>query len=39
VAKGEMILGFREDNQKIEEMKQYLIEKGLEIEEVDNYVD
>ena len=34
-----MILGFREDNQKIEEMKQYLIEKGLEIEEVDNYVD
>ena len=39
VAKGEMILGFREDNQKKEEMKQYLIEKGLEIEEVDNYVD
>ena len=39
VAKGEMILGFRKDNQKIEEMKQYLIEKGLEIEEVDNYVD
>ena len=39
VAKGEMILGFREDNQKIEEMKHYLIEKGLEIEEVDNYVD
>ena len=39
VAKGEMILGFREDNQKIEEMKQYLIEKGVEIEEVDNYVD
>ena len=39
VAKGEMILGFREDNQKIEEMKQYLIEKGLEIEEVSEHVD
>ena len=39
VAKGRNVLGFREDNQKIEEMKQYLIEKGLEIEEVDNYVD
>ena len=38
VAKGEMILGFREDNQKIEEMKQYLIEKGLELSTVVGYV-
>ena len=39
VAKGEMIIGFEKTNSKVEEMKQYLIEKGLEIQEVDNYVD
>lgn len=39
VAKGEMIIGFDKTNSKVEEMKQYLIEKGLEIQEVDNYVD
>ena len=36
VAKGEMIIGFDKTNSKVEEMKQYLIEKGLEIQEVDN---
>lgn len=39
VTKGEMIIGFDKTNSKVEEMKQYLIEKGLEIQEVDNYVD
>lgn len=39
VAKGEMIIGFDKTNSKVEEMKQYLIEKGLEVQEVDNYVD
>lgn len=39
VTKGEMIIGFDKTNLKVEEMKQYLIEKGLEIQEVDNYVD
>ena len=39
VAKGEMILGFQEDSNNIEKMKEYLIERGLEIEEVDNYVE
>ena len=39
VAKGEMILGFQEDSNNVEKMKEYLIEKGLEIEEVDNYVE
>ncbi len=39
VAKGEMVIGFDKANSKVEEMKQYLIEKGLEIQEVDNYVD
>lgn len=39
VAKGEMIIGFDKTNSKVEEMKQYLIEKGLKIQEVDNYVD
>lgn len=39
VAKGEMILGFDKDCGKIEEMKQYLVDCGLAIEEVDDYVD
>lgn len=39
VAKGEMILGFQEDSNNVEKMKEYLIERGLEIEEVDNYVE
>ena len=39
VAKGEMILGFQEDSNNVEKMKEYLIERGLEIEEVDTYVE
>ena len=39
VAKGEMILGFQEDSNNVEKMKEYLKERGLEIEEVDNYVE
>lgn len=39
VAKGEMILGIQEDSNNVEKMKEYLIERGLEIEEVDNYVE
>ena len=39
VAKGEMMLGFQEDSNNVEKMKEYLIERGLEIEEVDNYVE
>lgn len=39
VAKGEMILGFQEDSNNVDKMKEYLIERGLEIEEVDNYVE
>lgn len=39
VAKGEMILGFQENSNNVEKMKEYLIERGLEIEEVDNYVE
>ena len=39
VAKGEMILGFQEDSNNVEKMKEYSIERGLEIEEVDNYVE
>ena len=39
VAKGEMILGFQKDSNNVEKMKEYLIERGLEIEEVDNYVE
>ena len=34
-----MILGFQEDSNNVEKMKEYLIERGLEIEEVDNYVE
>ena len=39
VAKGEMVLEFAPDCTKNKEMKQYLLDRGLEIEEVDNYVD
>lgn len=39
VAKGEMILGFQENSSNVEKMKKYLVERGLEIEEVDNYVE
>ena len=39
VAKGEMIVGFQDDSNNVEKMKEYLIERGLEIEEVDNYVE
>lgn len=39
VAKGEMILGFQENSSNVEKMKEYLVERGLEIEEVDNYVE
>lgn len=38
-AKGEMILGFPEGGTRIREMKEYLIQRGLEIEEADGYVD
>lgn len=39
VAKGEMILGFQENSSNVEKIKEYLVERGLEIEEVDNYVE
>ena len=39
VAKGEMILEFAPDCTKNKEMKQYLLDRGLEIEEVSEYVD
>ncbi len=39
VAKGEMVLEFAPDCTKNKEMKQYLLERGLEIEEVSEYVD
>lgn len=39
VAKGEMILEFIQDSARAGEMKQYLKERGLEIEEADDYVD
>jgi len=39
VAKGEMILEFIQDSTRAGEMKQYLKERGLEIEEADDYVD
>lgn len=38
-AKGEMILGFPETCTRIQDMKEYLISRGLEIEEADGYVD
>ncbi len=39
VAKGEMILEFQKGSINIDAMKQYLVEKGLELEEVVNNVD
>lgn len=39
VAKGEMILEFAPDCTKNKEMKQYLLDRGLDIEEVNEYVD
>ena len=39
VAKGEMILGLPQENELQQEMEQYLVEKGLEIEEVTGDVD
>lgn len=39
VAKGEMILQFAPDSQNVEAMQDYLKERGLDIEEVDNYVE
>lgn len=39
VAKGEMILEFAPDCTKNKEMKQYLLDRGLEIEEVNEHVD
>ena len=39
VAKGEMVLEFAPDYTKNKEMKQYLLDRGLEIEEVSEHVD
>ncbi len=39
IAKGEMILEFEEGSKQVEEMKSYLKERGLDVEEVDDYVD
>lgn len=39
VAKGEMILQFDKESRKSDEMKRYLQERGLELEEVETYVD
>lgn len=39
VAKGEMILQFAKESTKAQEMKEYLKERGLEIEEAITYVD
>ena len=39
VAKGEMVLEFAPDGTKNKEMKQYLLDRGLEIEEVSEHVD
>lgn len=39
VAKGEMVLEFASDCTKNKEMKQYLLDRGLEIEEVSEHVD
>ena len=39
VAKGEMVLEFAPDCTKNKEMKQYLLDRGLEIEEVSGHVD
>ena len=39
IARGEMILSLPDDVQMQEDMKAYLIERGLAVEEVDGYVD
>ena len=39
VAKGEMILEIPADSKHAEEMKAYLKEHGLDLEEADDYVD
>ena len=39
VAKGEMVLEFAPDCTKNKEMKQYILDRGLEIEEVSEHVD
>lgn len=39
IARGEMILGLPEEKQMQENIKQYLIDRGLAVEEVDGYVD
>lgn len=39
IAHGEMILGLPEDLQTGERMKEYLLEKGLAVEEVEDYVE
>ncbi len=38
MARGEMILGLPEDEQTAKQMKEYLREKGLAVEEVEDYV-
>lgn len=38
IARGEMILSLPDDTQMQEEMKAYLVERGLAVEEVDGYV-
>lgn len=39
IARGEMILGLPEEKEVQENMKAYLVERGLAVEEVDGYVD
>ncbi len=39
IAKGEMILEFEEGSKQVEEMKSYLKDRGLDVEEADDYVD
>lgn len=39
VAKGEMILEFEEESKQVEKMKSYLKDRGLDVEEADDYVD
>ncbi len=39
VAKGEMVLEFMKDSKNVEEMKKYLEERGLAVEEAPEYVD
>ena len=39
IARGEMILSLPDDRKVQEEMKAYLVERGLAVEEVNGYVD